>query len=105
MKPFVFLASAAALAALTSLSAPAGASTKTLPNCSRNMISSTGTNAATTGMKTTVNSDEPNTSGPPVEPNTPANTNASNINSGSPGVHMKSDPCKVTTHTHHHKKH
>lgn len=65
--------------------------------CSRNAISNTdpasGTNAATLGISTRVNDNEPNGSAPPVSPNTPANTNASNINSNNPGVHQKGDAC------------
>jgi hypothetical protein len=101
------IASAAAL--LASLGGPASAQTqhsyRTRPHyCSRNAISNTdpasGTNAATLGITTSISSNTPNGSAPPVSPNTPANTNASTINSNNPGVHRKGDACAVR-HTRH----
>lgn len=75
--------------------------------CSRNPVTNTdpgsGTNAATLGIRTRVNSNEPNGSAPPVSPNTPANTNASNINSNNPGVHQKTDAC--TARASHYRRH
>lgn len=102
------IASAAAL--LAALSGPASAQSHhrygTRPHyCSRNAISNTdpasGMNAATLGITTSVNSNTPNGSAPPVSPNTPANTNASNINSNNPGVHQKDDACAARRTRHH----
>lgn len=103
------IASAAALIAALNSSASALTQHTAKPAyCSRNAISNSdpasGTNSATLGIRTSVNSNEPNTSAPPVSPNTPANTNASNINSNSPGVHAKADPCMTRT-AHHHRRH
>lgn len=105
------LASAAIVAAGITAAAPAAAHSthSTRPAyCSRNAISNTdpgsGTNTATLGIPTKVNSDQPNGSAPPVSPNTPANTNAGNVNSANPGVHAKDDPCKAT-HRRHHRRH
>jgi hypothetical protein len=39
-----------------------------------------------------------------VSPNTPANTNASTINSNNPGVHQKGDACSAR-HTRHRRHH
>lgn len=105
------IASAAAL--VTALSGPAVAQTHhsrgTRPHyCSRNPITNTdpasGTNAATLGIPTSINSNTPNGSAPPVSPNTPANTNASNIDSNNPGVHQKGDAC-AARHTRHRRRH
>jgi hypothetical protein len=102
------LASAAALACAMTATAPAAShANSTRPRyCNRNPISNTdpgsGTNAATLGIRTKVHSNTPNMSAPPVSGNTPANTNASNINSANPGVHAKDDPCVVTRRRRHH---
>lgn len=89
----------AVLAFGATMPAQAATKTKTYPHCTRNSVSNidagSGTNSATTGIRTAVHSTTPNMSGPPVQNNTPANTNASNINSNNPGVHQKQDPCAV----------
>ena len=95
-KLFSLTATAVLFGALT---APAiAANPNSLPHyCNRNSVGNyqpgSGTNAGTLGINTNVSSNEPNYSGPPVQPNTPENTNASNINSNNPGVHAKNDPC------------
>jgi hypothetical protein len=101
MGPVTKLLSLTATAALFgALTAPAFAANNpnSLPHyCIRNVVGNnqpgSGTNAGTLGINTNVSSNEPNFSGPPVQPNTPENTNASNINSNNPGVHAKRDAC------------
>jgi hypothetical protein len=110
MKTTGHLAAAALIAVLAATAAapsPAAAKTKTAAHCTRNSVSNvdaaSGTNAATMGITTSVKSTTPNFSGAPVQNNTPANTNANNINSNSPGIHQKQDPCKVATRRRHHR--
>lgn len=103
------LASAAAMSVAMTAAVPAAAHSSRPAYCSRNAVSNTdpgsGTNAATLGIPTKVNSDHPNGSAPPVSPNTPANTNASNINSANAGVHAKDDPCLTRSGRHHRHHH
>lgn len=75
-------------------------------SCNRNPVTnsdpSSGTNGATLGITTKVNSTEANTSEPPVMPNTPANTNS--IDSNNPGAHAKLKYCSGWRNAYHHRQ-